>query len=91
IRKRKGNPRKVAAIQYINRKMKNFFDIAVIDELHKLKGSNSAQGNSLAGLVAASKKCIAGTGTLFGGKAEDIYYLLWRLFPHEMVQYGFKY
>lgn len=91
IRKRKGNPRKVAAIQYIKRKMKNFFDIAVIDELHKLKGSNSAQGNSLAGLVAASKKCIAGTGTLFGGKAEDIYSLLWRLFPHEMVQYGFKY
>lgn len=34
----------------------------------------SAQGNSLGSLAAASKKLIGGTGTLFGGKAEDIYY-----------------
>jgi hypothetical protein len=56
-----------------------------------LKGGNTAQGNSLGSLAAVSRKIIAGTGTLFGGKAEDIYYLLWRLFPTSMVESGYKY
>jgi Helicase conserved C-terminal domain len=56
-----------------------------------LKGGNTAQGNSLGSLAAVSKKIIAGTGTLFGGKAEDVYYLLWRLFPLSMVESGYKY
>lgn len=91
IKKATGSPRRVAAIEYIRRKMKGFFDIAIIDEVHELKGANTAQGNSLGSLAAASKRVIAGTGTLFGGKAEDIYYILWRLFPHEMVKAGYKY
>lgn len=56
-----------------------------------LKGGNTAQGNSLGSLASVSKKIIAGTGTLFGGKAEDIYYLLWRLFPKSMVESGYQY
>lgn len=91
IRKKTGSPRRVAAVEYIRRKMKNFFDVAIIDEVHELKGGATAQGNALGSLVAASKRVIAGTGTLFGGKASDIYYLLWRLFPHEMVKAGYKY
>lgn len=84
-------PRRVATIEYIRRKMSGFFDIALIDEVHQLKGSNSAQGNALGSLVAASKKFIAGTGTLFGGKAEDIYYLWWRLFPQDMAGSGYEF
>lgn len=86
-----GKPRRVATIEYIRRKMKGFFDVCIIDEIHMLKSGNSAQGNALGSLVAASKKCIAGTGTLFGGKAEDIYYIMWKLFPTEMVKEGFSY
>lgn len=86
-----GMPYRIAAIEYIRRKMKNFFDISIVDEVHLLKGGMTAQGNSLGSLVQASKKVVAGTGTLFGGKAEDIYYLLWRMFPHDMVASGFKY
>lgn len=86
-----GKPRRVATVEYIRRQMKNFFDISIIDEIHELKGGMTAQGNSLGSLAAASKKVIGGTGTLFGGKAEDVYYLLWRLFPTEMVNAGFKY
>lgn len=84
-------PRRVAVIEYIRRKCKNFFDIAVVDEVHELKGGMTAQGNALGSLVAASKKVIAGTGTLFGGRAFDVYYLLWRLFPTDMVKNGYKY
>lgn len=91
IPKATGKPRRIATIEYIRRKMNNFFDISLVDEIHELKSGMSAQGNSLGSLVAASKKVVGGTGTLFGGKAEDVYYLLWRLFPHEMVKNGYKY
>ena len=88
---KKGLVRRVAAIEYIRRKMKNFFDISIVDEVHMCKADNTAQGNALGSLAAASKKVIAGTGTLFGGKAQDIYYLLWRLFPTDMVNSGYHY
>lgn len=67
-------PRRIAAAEYIRRKVKNFINILIVDEVHELKGGNTAQGMALASLVGASEKVIAGTGTLFGGKAEDIYY-----------------
>ncbi|QCJ45408.1 helicase (plasmid) [Bacillus sp. S3] len=91
IPKQQGNPRRIATVEYIRRKMRWFFDIAIIDEIHMLKAGMSAQGNSLGSLAAACKKVVGGTGTLFGGKAEDIYYTLWRLFPHLMVENGYKY
>lgn len=87
----KGMPYRIAAIEYIRRKMNNFFDMSIVDELHELKGGMTAQGNALGSLVQASKKVVAGTGTLFGGKAEDIYFLLWRMFPYDMVASGYKY
>ncbi|MEK3822438.1 helicase [Cytobacillus sp. FSL W8-0315] len=91
IPKKVGNPRRIASIEYIRRKMRWFFDITICDEIHMLKSGMSAQGNSLGSLAAASKKLIGGTGTLFGGKAEDIYYTLWRLFPHLMVENGYAF
>lgn len=86
-----GMPRRVATIEYIRRKMNNFFDISLVDEVHELKGGMTAQGNALGALAKVSKKVVAGTGTLFGGKAEDIYYLLWRLFPSDMAASGYAY
>ncbi|WP_205600714.1 DEAD/DEAH box helicase [Gracilibacillus sp. YIM 98692] len=91
IPKQKGNPRRIASIEYIRRKMKNFFDMTLVDEIHELKSGMTAQGNSLGSLVAVSKKVVGATGTLFGGRAEDVYYLLWRLFPSMMVDSGFQY
>lgn len=86
-----GMPRRVAAIEYIRRKMKGFIDMSIVDEVHELKSGMTAQGNALGSLAQVSKKVVAGTGTLFGGKAEDIYYLLWRLFPRDMAESGYKY
>lgn len=91
INKKVGFPRRISTIEYIRRKMRWFFDLSIIDEIHMLKSGLSAQGNSLGSLAAVSKKVVGGTGTLFGGKAEDVYYLLWRLFPHLMVENGYKY
>ncbi|OUM90433.1 DEAD/DEAH box helicase [Parageobacillus thermoglucosidasius] len=91
IPKQVGCPRRVAAAEYMRRRMKNFFDVGIVDEIHQLKAGMSAQGLALSNLMQASKKIIGGTGTLFGGKAEDVYYLLWRLFPRLMVVNGYKY
>lgn len=91
IKKSRRFPRKVSAIDYIRRKMKNFFDLTIVDEIHLTKSGNTAQGNALGSLAAASKKLVGGTGTLFGGKAEDVYYILWRLFPSMMKANGFEY
>lgn len=84
-------PRRVAAIEYIKRKMKGFFDIAIVDEIHELKGGTTAQGNALGGIVSACKKVVGMTGTLFGGYASNLFYLLWRLFPSMMKQSGIAY
>lgn len=91
IPKKTGFPRKLATVDYIRRKMKGFFDICIVDEIHELKSGNSAQGNALGSLVAASKKCVGGTATLFGGKAEDIFYILFKLFPGDMIRAGYSF
>ncbi|WP_404428009.1 DEAD/DEAH box helicase (plasmid) [Ureibacillus chungkukjangi] len=82
-------PRRVAAIEYIRRKMK--FDFCIVDEVHELKGGMTAQGNALGSIVSSAKKILAGTGTLFGGKAEDIFYLSFRLFSKDMHEAGYEY
>ncbi|WP_053215783.1 hypothetical protein [Niallia circulans] len=35
VPKKQGLPRRIASIEYIRRKMKNFFDIAIVDEIHE--------------------------------------------------------
>lgn len=74
--------RKVATVEYIRRKMKHFFDALIVDEVHELK-SETAQGTALGSLARVCKKVVAGTGTLFGGRASDVFYTLWRLFPQK--------
>lgn len=84
-------PRRVAAAEYIRRKCKKFFDILLVDEIHLLKGGQTAQGHALGAMVGASKKTIGATGSLFGGKAEDVYFIWWRLFPSVMKELGFSF
>lgn len=59
--------------------------------LLSLLKSETAQGTALGSLAKVCKKVVAGTGTLFGGKASDVFYTLWRLFPQKMVKNGFEY
>jgi len=61
------------------------FDIFIADEVHELKGDATAQGQALANLAAASRKVLALTGTLMGGYASNLFYLLWRVTPQLMV------
>lgn len=83
--------RRAVMSKYIQRKMKNFFDIAVIDEAHLYKAGGSAQAVAMHHIVKSSKKVIALTGTLVGGVASDLFYMLFRLCPQNIIKEGYAY
>lgn len=83
--------RKFSPCTFIKHHMKNFFDVAIFDELHLYKGGGTAQGNAMHCLVKASKKVLGLTGTIAGGVAEDLFYLLFRLDPGRMIKRGFRF
>ena len=82
--------RRSAVIDFIGRYLRNFFDFAIADEVHELKGADTAQGNALGTLASAAKKIIVLTGTLLGGYADDVYEILFRLEPHKMIEHGYE-
>jgi len=75
--------------RYIQRKMKNWFDFFIADEVHELASATTCQGNTFGTLAAACRYTIALTGTLIGGKASDLHATLWRLCPDLMRARGF--
>ncbi len=84
-------PRRFAPATYIKKKLKGYFDFAIFDELHELKGGGTAQGIAMHSLVKASKKHLGLTGTIAGGYANHVFYLLFRLDPAMMISKGFTY
>jgi hypothetical protein len=64
--------RRSAPVDFIGRYMDNFFDYAIADEVHELKGGDTAQGNALGTLASCARHIAALTGTLLGGYALDL-------------------
>jgi SNF2 family DNA or RNA helicase len=85
---RHGNKARPSLAKYIQKKMKGFFKFIIFDEAHELKAEDSAQGAVL-GKLAGKAKTLAMTGTLMGGKASDIFFLLQRTNPKDMKSEGF--
>lgn len=83
--------RKFSPTLYIKKYMRGFFDVAVFDEAHMYKGGGTGQGHAMHCLVKASKKQLALTGTIAGGFANHLFYLLWRLEPQRMVKKGYTF
>lgn len=82
--------RKYSPALYIKKHLKNFFDFAIFDECHEYKGGSTAQGHAMHALIKSSKKQLALTGTIAGGKADHLFYLLYRLCPWKMKDYGWN-
>lgn len=77
--------------EYIKRYLPNgYFDLLIADEAHEYKNSGSAQGQAMGVLAAKAKKVLLLTGTLMGGYADDIYYLLFRSLPARMIEDGYR-
>lgn len=82
--------RRFSPARYIKEHLRGYVDAFIADECHQFKGE-TGQGEAFASLVSVSKFTLALTGTLTGGKADDLYYPLWRLDPTRMKKEGFAY
>jgi hypothetical protein len=64
--------RRYAPIDFLSRYLSDgFFDYAIADEVHELKGGETAQGNALGTLARCADRIAIFTGTLLGGYADD--------------------
>ena len=70
---------------------KHYFGLMVVDEGHEYKNYGTAQGQAMGVLARCVRKVVCLTGTLMGGYADDLFYLLWRLYPQAMLDDGFGY
>lgn len=82
--------RKVAVVDLVKRLPKGYFDFLVADECHELKGE-SAQGMAFGAAAQKATKALALTGTLMGGYASDLFYLLWRMDAQAMEESGMEF
>jgi len=83
--------RRFAPVDFIGRYMADgFFDYAIADEVHELKG-DTAQGNALGTLASCARHIAVLTGTLLGGYADELYNILFRLEASRMLDEGFEY
>lgn len=93
--------RKLATADYITQRMKRWFDMIIVDEIHEYKGGKTAQGIAAGNLAGSCRNCITLTGTLMGGYSSTLFFLLYRFSKriksdfsfHDMTrwvqQYGF--
>lgn len=82
-------PRRVPLADYIRQRMPGHFDLCVVDELHEYKARGSAQGLAAAALTAACPKTLTLTGTIAGGYASTLFYLLYRFSPALRCEFGY--
>ncbi len=81
--------RRFAPAEFIKKYLKKFFTFAEFDEVHELKGSDTAQGNVFGMLASCIEKVITLTGTFSSGYSDDIFYLIYRILPRKMREEGF--
>lgn len=79
------------ASEFIKRHLpRGTFDLMVIDEAHEYKGGSSAQGQAMGVLASQVRKVLLLTGTLMGGYADDIFFLLFRVLTKRMLEDGYR-
>ncbi len=83
-------PRRYSVAEYIKKYLKNKFDMLILDEIHDYKSGNTLQGNAMGMLIGCTKYFLGLTGTLSGGYATDVFYLLYRIAPHELKEFSYK-
>jgi SNF2 family DNA or RNA helicase len=77
--------------EYIKRYLPDgYFDLLIADEAHEYKNGDSAQGQAMGVLAAKARKTLLLTGTLMGGYATDLFYLLFRALPGRMLEDGYR-
>ena len=79
------------ATEFVKRYLpRRYIGRLVVDEGHEYKNEGSAQGQAMGVLASQCRKTLLLTGTLMGGYADDLFHLLWRINPTQMIEDGFK-
>lgn len=77
--------------EYIKRYLpQGTFDLLITDEAHEYKNAGSAQGQAMGVLASKARKMVLLTGTLMGGYADDLFFLLFRSLPGRMIEDGYR-
>lgn len=86
----RGRVRKISVADVVRRLPKGYFDLFVADETQDYKG-RTAQGAAFGLFAARAKRTLALTGTLLGGYAADLFYLLQHLDGENLRREGLDY
>ena len=86
----KDGPRRYALADYIKLRMRRFFDLLILDEAHEYKAKGSAQGIAAGTLAAVIGKTLNLSGTLMGGYASTLFYLLYRFSPAIRTEFRYS-
>ena len=82
--------RRVGLARLVQHKFRNFFKVYVADEIHKAQNGKTDVGVADQRLLSATRYSLALTGTLFGGNASSLFYLLYRRVPEIRRLYVFS-
>jgi hypothetical protein len=82
--------RRVGLARLVQKKFKHFFKVYVGDEIHKCQNGRSDIGAADQRILSSVKYSLALTGTLFGGTAGSLFYLLYRRVPELRRLYEFN-
>ena len=80
---------RIALSHYIKKKVKNFFDLFIGDEIHEYKEKDSGQGIAAGNIAQHCGRSLALTGTMMGGYSSSLFYLLYRFHPDFRDSFGY--
>jgi len=82
-------PRRYAPAEFIKKYLRGTFQMIIMDEVHEYKAGDSLQGHSMGQLAVSAPYFLGLTGTLNGGYADNLFYLLYRLQPRRFADFGY--
>jgi SNF2 family DNA or RNA helicase len=82
-------PRRYPPAEFIKKYLKDAFDLVILDEVHDYKAGDSLQGHTMGQLAVSAPYFLGLTGTLNGGYADNLFYLLYRLQPESLMDFGY--
>ena len=87
---REASDRTFPRARYISKHFPYWADLFIMDEAHQFRGKTSAQAEVYGSLAQRSKRVLALTGTLIGGKASECFRLLASISPSFYDQFSFN-
>lgn len=79
---------KMALSQYVKKRMRRFFDLFIGDEIHEFKAKDSGRGIAAGSMADSCGRSLALTGTVMGGYASTLFYVLYRFSPEFRAAFG---